>query len=246
MRYERMRPAAIRRAIAEGWPVAWPVGVLEYHAGHLPLGVDGLVVEGVLERLAAVHDLVLLPTFWWAAASHAVAGPEGTGTVHVDAEAVVPVARQALAALLRVGFRNIHVVIHHQTEAFAQGMPSDLAFRLAARQAVFAHLERERGEGWWGRPEASGYYAEHAAGADPFAWVRVHPLLDAEAIRAFPFDHAGQGETSLMMALAPDTVAEPEPGGPWYAQSAARASAALGEEGVALALAHLRRAMGLG
>ena len=52
--------------------------------------------------------------------------------------------------LLRIGFRNIHVVVHHQTENFAAGMPTDLAFKFAARQAIFAFLEKERGEGWWG------------------------------------------------------------------------------------------------
>jgi creatinine amidohydrolase len=172
-----MRPEQVRKAIARNWPVILPVGVLEYHGEHLPLGMDGLVAVECLARLEAEMDLVILPPFWYGAASYAVAGPEGTGSLHVDAEALVPVARQVFAALLRVGFRNIHFVIHHQTEKFAQGMPTDLAFRLAARQAVFAHLERERGEGWWGRPEAADYYAAHEAGDDPFSWIKGHPLL---------------------------------------------------------------------
>ncbi len=143
MRYERMRPSQIRTAIAEGWPVILTVGVLEYHGEHLPLGVDGQVVLDCLARLETERDLVLLPPFWYGAASHAVAGPESQGTLHVDAEALVPVARHLLAALLRVGFRNIHLLIHHQTENFLAGMPTDLAFKLAARQAIFAHLERD-------------------------------------------------------------------------------------------------------
>src|SRR3712207_7275867 len=40
--------------------------------------------------------------FWYGAASYAVAGPEGTGSLQVDAEALVPVVRQLFAALLRV------------------------------------------------------------------------------------------------------------------------------------------------
>lgn len=244
MRYELMRPAALRAAIREGWPVVLPVGVLEYHGEHLPLGVDGLVVEGCLERLEAEMDLLRLPTFWYGAASHAVAGPEGTGTLHVGSDSLGPAARDLFAALLRVGFRNIHFVIHHQTEKFAQGMPTDLAFRLAARQAVLAHLERERGEGWWGRAESADYYEAHAEGTDPFAWITGHPLLGPEEVARYPFDHAGIGETSSMLALAPATVdmalAE---GGPWYTATARGATAALGEEGVALALAHLRRVL---
>jgi creatinine amidohydrolase/Fe(II)-dependent formamide hydrolase-like protein len=58
--------------------------------------------------------------------------------------------------LLRIGFRNIHVVVHHQTENFMAGMPTDLAFKFAARQAIFGFLERERGEGWWGNEKMAG------------------------------------------------------------------------------------------
>ncbi len=245
MRYELMRPAQLRTAIAEGWPAVLPVGVLEYHGEHLPLGVHGLVVAECLARLETEMDLVILPPFWYGAASYAVEAPEGTGSLHVDAEALVPVARQLYAALLRVGFRNIHSLIHHQTENFVAGMPTDLAFKLAARQAIFAHLERERGEGWWGRPDAADYYAQHATGDDPFNWIKAHPLLTPEAIRRYPFDHAGQGETSFMLELCPDTVdmaalAE----GPWYTRTAAKASAQLGAEGVSLVLDQLRQVLG--
>lgn len=245
MRYDLMRPAQLRAAIAANRPVVLPIGVLEHHGEHLPLGVDTLIVDRLLARLESEMDLVVLPPFPYGAASHAVAGPEG-GTLHVDAESLVPVARQILAGLLRVGFRNIHLLIHHQTEAFADGMPTDLAFRLAARQAIFAHLERERGEGWWGRPDSASYYEDHARGADPFAWIKAHPLLGPEETAVFPFDHAGQGETSLMLALAPETVdlADLGPDAPWWAQTAADASAELGEQGAALALARLRRLLG--
>jgi creatinine amidohydrolase len=241
MRYATMRPAEIRDAIARGLACALPVGVLEDHGEHLPLGVDGLVVEGALARLDAEAEIVLLPTFWWGAASHAVSAPEGRGTIHADAEVVLPLARQIFAALLRVGFRNIHFVIHHQTENFAAGMPTDLALRLAARQAVFAHLERERGEGWWGRPEAADYYDRQAAGDDPFNWIRGHALLGPNEIARYPFDHAGRGETSFMLALCPDRVdLAAAAGGPWWAAAAREATATLGEEGLALALARLR------
>ncbi len=242
VRYELMRPAQLRTAMEEGWPAVLPLGVLEYHGEHLPLGVDGLIVAECLARLEAEMDLVILPPFWYGAASYAVAGPEGTGSLQVDAEALVPVARQLFAALLRVGVRHLHVLIHHQTENFGAGMPTDLAFKLAARQAIFAYLERERGEGWWGRPEAADYYAQHATGDDPFNWIKAHPLLTPEAIRRYPFDHAGQGETSFMLELCPHTVDMGALGhGPWYTSTAAQASAELGAMGVDLVLDHLRQ-----
>ena len=50
------------------------------------------------------------------------------------------------ATLLRIGFRNVHAFIHHQSENFGAGMPTDLAFKLAARQATFEFLDAAIGE----------------------------------------------------------------------------------------------------
>jgi creatinine amidohydrolase len=248
MRYELMRPAELRDAIARNLPFVLPIGVLEYHGGHLPLGMDLLAVTRALDRLEAEADIVILPPFAYGAASYAVAGPEGTGTVHVDAEAILPFARALFAGLLRAGVRNLHGIIHHQTENFAQGMPTDLAFRLAARAAIFAHLERERGEGWWGREGMESYYADHAAGENPFNWIAIHPLMDDTITARFPFDHAGEGETGLMLALAPETVdmGRVGEGAHWWAETAARATAERGEEGVAMVAERLRALLGIG
>ena len=56
-----------------------------------------------------------------------------------------------------------------------------------------------------------------------------------------------EGETALMMALAPDTVdmARVAEGDPWYTETAPKATAATGQGGVAIALAHLRQVLGL-
>lgn len=170
---------------------------------------------------------------------------EGTGTLHIDTAAIVAFAEALFAALLQSGFRNIRGVIHHQTEGFEQGMPTDLAFRLAGRNAIMRFLETTRGPGWWGDRAMKNYYADQTRGADPFNWIQIHPLFPKGA--AFPFDHAGQGETALMQALAPDTVdiARSAEGGHWYTEDANHASLELGEAGVQIALTHLRQVLGL-
>jgi creatinine amidohydrolase/Fe(II)-dependent formamide hydrolase-like protein len=245
MRYDRMRPHQIQAAIAANLPVVLPLGVMEHHGGHLPAGVDLLAVTEILDRLG--DEVVLLPPFAYGAASHAVAGPEHGTTLHVDAGALVPFFEGLCTALLNAGFRNVHAVIHHQSENIAQGMPTDLAFRLAARNAIFRFLEARRGAGWWGNTDMRDYYTQHEAGADPFNWIRLHPLFPKNDV--FPFDHAGEGETALMLALAPDTVAldrHAEGGNPWWTETAPKATTARGEAGVDLALAHLRQVLGLG
>ncbi len=245
MRYEMMLPSQIRAAIDARWPVVLPFGVLEYHGEHMAVGMDTLAVTGVLDILEKEMNLVILPPFYYGAASYAVEPPERNGTLHVDAEALLPFAKALFQGLLRIGFRNIHVVVHHQTENFLAGMPTDLAFKFAARQAVFAFLERERGEGWWGNEKMADYYAQHSAGNDPFNWIKAHPLMTPDAMEGYPFDHAGEGETSLMMALAPEVVdlsklSEDR----WYARSARQASVELGLKGRDRILARLRKALG--
>ncbi len=243
MRYELMLPHQIRAAIAANTPVVLPLGVLEYHGEHLGVGLDTLVVIKLLEALETEQDLILLPPFHYGAASYAVAGPEG-GSIQVDGDQLYPFARALFTSLLKTGFRNIHFVVHHQTENFTAGMPTDLAFKFGARQAIFAFLEETRGEGWWGKPEMAGYYAQHATGDDPFNWIKGHPLMTPEIIAQYPFDHAGLGETSLLMALCPEAVDMTRlADGPWYTETAKDASTALGEQAKSLILAHLREAL---
>lgn len=248
MRLDLMRPHQVREAIAAGLPLVLPLGVLEYHGEHLPLGMDMLAVSRILDRVeaAAPDRVIVAPAFPYGAASFAVAGPEGTGTLQVGAEALVPFAGALFAGLLRIGFRNVHAFIHHQTENFAQGMPTDLSFRLGARKAIFAHLESTRGEGWWGSPGMADYYGDHARGENPFNWVQVHPLFDTAA-GGYPFDHAGIGETALMLALAPETVEMTRvgDGGHWFARGAEGATRDLGETGAEIAADRVKRLVGL-
>jgi creatinine amidohydrolase/Fe(II)-dependent formamide hydrolase-like protein len=133
MRYELMLPHQLRQAIEQRWPVVLPVGVLEYHGEHLALGMDTLVVVRILELLEKEMELVILPPFYYGASSYAVEPPERNGSLHVDANALLPFAQSLFRGLLRIGFRNVHFIIHHQTENFVAGMPTDLAFKLGAR-----------------------------------------------------------------------------------------------------------------
>jgi creatinine amidohydrolase len=207
MQYLNMLPYQVREAIDKNVPVILPLGVVEYHAEHLPLGVDCFTCLDMIRRVEERHpEVVVLPPFYYGAASLAVAKPERNGTVHVDALKIVPVAEDIFRGLLRVGFRNIHAFICHQTEEFAQGMPTDLAFRLAARHVIFEWTEKESGEGWWGTEEFSEYYSNKN---NPFNWIRIHTtrehnILDQETL--YPGDHAGKLETSEAMCICPEYV----------------------------------------
>lgn len=230
MKYLNMLPYQIRQAIDCNVPVALALGVVEYHAEHLPVGVDAYVAMEVIDRVEKRRpELVVLPAFYYGAASYAVAAPERNGTLQVDSAHLIPVAEDIFRSLLRVGFRNIHAFIAHQTEGFAQGMPTDLAFRFAARRVLFEYLEKEAGEGWWGTEQYSAYYS---GANNPFHWIQIHPVRCTQDVSVrFPGDHAGQLETSETMVICSEHVAlDRLDERLWYSRPGRAANAAYGEE----------------
>ena len=244
MRYELMFPDQIRTAIDENWPVALPVGVLEYHSEHCVTGVDTLLVVKAMEELEKEMNMVVFPPFYYGSGSYVVEPPERNGTVHVDPSVLHPLAGGIFKSLLRIGFRNVHVFIHHQSENFTAGMPTDLAFRLAARQVTFEFLEKERGENWWGDNSMSDYYSRHGEDGNPFNWIQIHPLMDEASQKAFPIDHAGKQETSLMMAFCPEGVDMNRfSDKKWYAKGAADASLEYGLKAKEIILNGIRKVL---
>lgn len=241
MRYEMMFPDQIKEAIEKNWPVVLPMGVLEYHSEHLALGMDTLVVIRALEIIEKEMDVVILPPFYYGSASNAIVPVKGSGGINVSSEQLMPLAKGLFSSLLKIGFRNIHGIIHHQTENFNAGMPTDLAFKTAARQLIFDYQEETLGEGWWGRSEMADYYEKHDAGTDPFNWISFHSLMDEQTIKEYDFDHAGIGETSLMMSLCPEGVAmEKFTEENWFSRSAIKSTKEYGDTATKKILENLK------
>jgi len=241
MRYEKMLPYQLRDAIEKNVPVLLPLGVLEYHSEHLSLGVDTMIVELILKRLEAEYpEVVLMPTFYYGSASYAVAPPTGKGSIEINSMTVCNFAEELFRSLLEIGFRNIHGFIFHQSEEFSQGMPTDLAFRFAARRSLFSFLERKNGRGWWG-DQRMGNYNESG---NPFSYILIHPLDNAEIQMKYPADHAGKMETSLMLALDPEQVdMQHFSSKEWFARDAMGATAEYGEEIADAYLDNLRQVL---
>jgi len=244
MKYELMFPDQIRKAIKENWPVVLPLGVLEYHSEHLAVGTDGLLPVRAFEILEKEINMVILPPFYYCSASYAVEAPEQKGTIQIDSSVLHSFGRQLFLSLLRIGFRNIKCFIHHQSENFFNGMPTDLAFRLAARQIIFEFLEKERGEGWWGKDDMKNYYEQHRKQTSPFQWIQLHPFVDIETKKRITADHAGKNETSLMMAFCPEGVDMNRlDNEKWYAQPARDANAEFGKRAKEEIIESLRKVL---
>ena len=68
--------------------------------------------------------------------------------------------------------------------------------------------------------------------------------MPPEVTAQYPFDHAGIGETSLMLAMRPEAVdLDRVDDTKWYSKSAKDASLGLGEKGRRLIHDHLRRVL---
>ena len=244
MHYHEMLPCQMREALKKQLPVLLGIGTLEFHSEHLPLGVDTQIVQGCLERLEKQYpnDVILLPPFYYGAASYAVAGPEdGRATIDIDSMAICTLAEQLFTGLLEAGFRNIHGFVYHQTENFNQGMPTDLAFRFAGRRAIFRYLEKNRGRGWWGDSSMKEYYS----GDNIFDAIQIHRLAE-EVRNHFGGDHAGKIETSAMMELYPHLVhMELHTNRDWFAQSALNATKEIGRDYVGGIVHHWEEFLGL-
>jgi creatinine amidohydrolase/Fe(II)-dependent formamide hydrolase-like protein len=230
MQLTDMRPHQCATAKQENWPVFLPVGTIEYHGEHLPLGVDGHVVLHALAQVEKRLPCVIAPPIWYGVASYLVAGPE-KGTIDVSADHLEKHVYDIMKALLENGYKNVIAIIHHQ---YANGrlMPTTLACKKAAIMAMMEVLERERGRGWWGDAAMSKYYSVLETGANPFNAIRVVPLMSPEVQSVMGYDHAGKLETSLMMAAFPQWVetARLENDGLWFTDAAVDASAELGRK----------------
>ena len=211
-------------------PLVIPVGTIEYHGPHCSLGCDTQIAAGIAGRLAREKEIVVAPPVWYGVASYAVAGPE-KNTVQVGPDVFEAYVACILESLLAGGWRNVYLLIHHQYENESL-MPMTLACMKAGKKVTMAYLEKERGAGWWGSDSFSGYYGELDAGDNPFNWIKVLPCMSARAQAATGYDHAGEWECSLMLALCPEAVDLGLLGqsAEWFVQGAANASAAKGGE----------------
>ena len=223
-------------------PFIIPIGTIEYHAQHASCGTDTMVINGVLRELEKTKEIVICPPIWYGVASYAVAGPQ-SGTIHVDVDVYEAYIYNVLKSMIYGGVKNIYCVAHHQTEE-AGLMPMTLACHKAAKKVLMEYMEDTRGLGWWGNNDFKDYYKNLETDDNPLSYIKVIPLLSAEAQRKCGgFDHAGKFETSLVYALYPESVdlERTRYKTEWFAESAKEANIELGNYMVQCAIESLQK-----
>jgi creatinine amidohydrolase len=155
-----------------------PLGAMEPHGPHLPLGVDTLIAEGILARVSALDSSVvrriILPALWLSASCEHGGPP---GLISRLAEAVAADIVAAGLGIKSMGIDRMIILNAHGGNIAAATLA---ALRLRTEHAMLVTYPH-----WldFGLPE--GLIAPASATAD---W------------------HGGWIETSVMLALHPDLV----------------------------------------
>ena len=165
--------------------LVWPVGAIEQHGPHLPVGTDTYTIEHVTrlaaERAALQIPLTVAPTLPFGSSHHHL--PFG-GTMSLDSDTYYRTMTALCESLIISGYRRIFLVNGH-------GGNHEL-LQLVARDLALKHPASLAAASYW-----------------TVAWDAL-VKLDAHTDCRFP-GHAGAFESSVMLALRPELVREPRP-----------------------------------
>lgn len=191
-RLEHLTQVDVAAKLERRVPIVLPLGAVEQHGPHLPVGTDVLIAEGILERVAARYELVLAPAFAFATWSRPRTGGGRTfvGSIGMRSTTFALALGDVLDELFRQGFDRVVLLNGHLENA----------------SPAFDALEHLLGPG--------GRRAADSSGDTRAILLNWWDLLAEEEVDAlcrgsFPgwdAEHAGVLETALMQVLHPELV----------------------------------------
>lgn len=182
----------VRDAIRGNVPVVFPLGSVEQHGPHLPLGTDGYISSSFAQRLAELHRIIVAPTVFYAAYSVPRSGGGRTfaGSIGLANSTLTAVLRTIVSECFRQGFKRLVLLNGHVENA----------------EPAFQSLEELLGPG-------GAYHDPTNQSARALLVNWWHFLYDEDLAYMFEGDfpgfeaeHAGILETSLMEELFPELV----------------------------------------
>lgn len=123
-----------------------PIGAVEAHGPHLPLGTDVVIAEAMArtcaERLGAgQRSIFILPPLWYTAAGFADNFP---GTVSVEGDTVRDLVRQIATSLKEHGITTLAIANAHLDPAHLSSLREAAADPPTGARIVFLDLTRRR------------------------------------------------------------------------------------------------------
>ncbi len=201
MHYADMRPKALTKR-RQDCPVAYlPLGILEWHGLHNPLGLDGIKAERVLSHLAAKLGGVVLPPLYW--------GDNRADIVDVLCDSAVSSFPPQDAGDHVTKICETMGVSRTRLEQEAQRSTANGGWRLWEELVVHILFQCES-LGFDLIVAYPGHYPMHgplnrAIGTFKFKGGQADVFALTDHLVAHG-DHAAAFETSLLLALAPDLV----------------------------------------
>ena len=179
--WEQLRSPQLKSLADANAIVVVPVGSIEQHGPHLPVKVDALLATEVARRAALkvqTHQPILVtPTVWCGLAEHHM---DFCGTLTLDFETFHALLGNLCRSIRHHGFRRIFLLNGH-------------GGNIAALNVICSELIRELE----GLRVVSGTYWTLPEVAEKFSEI----LEVQQNVR-----HAGEAETSMMLALEPELV----------------------------------------
>lgn len=159
-------------------PVVIPTAAIEQHSLHLPVSTDTRIVTAVAERLDAAcdHTLLITPTVWLGCSRH---HREYPGTLTTSLDHFGEAVFDVADSVLHAGFRKVFLLNGHGGNGSALGVTLE--------KLQYAHPETVViGCSYW---DAAG-----------------HAMAEVRESGPGGMGHAGEMETSIMLAIDPDHV----------------------------------------
>lgn len=108
IRLEELFPQELQARLETRPILVLPVGTIEWHSHHLPIGLDGIVGASLAEAIANRVDGVLAPVTYFA-----VGGVPYPYTLELDITVIEPLYTAVLREFGRMGFRLIILISGH-------------------------------------------------------------------------------------------------------------------------------------
>lgn len=163
----RMNYLDVEAYLKKSDTVIIPVGSLENHGLHMPLGTDTLIPDKIAQLIDERSDLLIAPTVNYGATDDLMGFP---GTVSIGTEGLIHLLRAICDQLYSYGFRHFMILNGHGGNTAAIQSVGNYLYR---KGAYLANLN------WWlmaGQlnPEWAG---GHGGGEETAAVMAVDPSL---------------------------------------------------------------------
>jgi creatinine amidohydrolase len=181
MQWENLTTPQFEQAVETSEGVCLlPLGVLEKHGDHLPLGTDIFIARELALRAAEIEPAIVFPAYFFTQIFEARHTP---GAVGIDSRVMYDLLEATCDEIARNGLKKIILVNGHGGNRFF--LPHFMMLQLERPRDYVVYMPKP----------GMGLRDEELTQA--WAKMRQSQIRD---------EHAGESETSMMLAIKPDLV----------------------------------------